>query len=504
MRGGEELIRLDKLVGILEDNKISYARKFKDIEYNGYDSNRCQDFSDEIREDIESLLREGINKGFDGNLKNVIFELTEMATLLSKYNAALKLDGYIEKKEQIFKKIKLGKGEKNMADIKKEVLKYIDDSMMGIDNVIYEEKSEYKKGILIASKDMLKELREKVDGVFDNSSLDAADAAANLLGDSSYGLFAWRDYVGRNMIFDAVNDHLRQALDEADKWCELTKAVNKRNQAKDKDIVKYQEDVFSGFSKIASVKEKGDAFFARLASFEEQFSVQNDAYEKVKQINADIAEIQKNISDVIAALDEGEIMEEEADTQITMLEQDMEIREMEREQYRASINMMNNNMLAMRRLLSKFKRLQHIYTMYQQIEPNLFYSMFAYIDFRQFLDILSYGASESDITLAISYYDNIMENVALQTKHMAMTDERFATINKLMEKEQTYVTANKQSEDRAKEKEEMRKRMEERRRKFARKTSAPKEDAADKQEQSEDLEEADGDIQINDIINNQF
>ena len=161
-------------------------------------------------------------------------------------------------------------------------------------------------------------------------------------------------------------------------------------------------------------------------------------------------------------------------------------------------------MLAMRRLLSKFKRLQHIYTMYQQIEPNLFYSMFAYIDFRQFLDILSYGASESDITLAISYYDNIMENVALQTKHMAMTDERFATINKLMEKEQTYVTANKQSEDRAKEKEEMRKRMEERRRKFARKTSAPKEDAADKQEQSEDLEEADGDIQINDIINNQF
>ena len=131
MRGGEELIRLDKLVGILEDNKISYARKFKDIEYNGYDSNRCQDFSDEIREDIESLLREGINKGFDGNLKNAIFELTEMATLLSKYNAALKLDGYREKKEQIFKKIKLGKGEKNMADIKKEVLKYIDDSMMG-------------------------------------------------------------------------------------------------------------------------------------------------------------------------------------------------------------------------------------------------------------------------------------------------------------------------------------------------------------------------------------
>lgn len=497
------MIELNKLIRILDDNKVNYARKFEDIEINGYDSNQCQKLSFEIRENIEDLLRKGFNGGFDVTIKNAIFELTEIAVKLSKYKAALKLDDYIEDTRQIMYKFRNHKGDKNMPDIKKEVLQYIDDSLMGVDAMILEEKSEYKKSILNTSKDLLKELKEKVDNVFDNVSLDAADCAANLLGDSKYGLFAWRDYVGRNMVFDTVNEHLKEAISEADKWAELTRSVSKRNYAKDKDIVKYQEDVFSSFSRIAAVKEKGDAFFSRLKDFEEQFTVQDESYQKVKEINDDIAEMQKEISEIIQKLDNGEMLEEEADSRITMLEQDMEIREMERDQYRSSIRMMNNNLLAMRRLLSKFKRLELIYKMYQQIEPNLFYTMFEYIDFRQFLDILSYGASEEDITLAISYYDNIMENVAEQTRHMAETDERFANVNKLMEKEQTVVRSKESQKDREKEKKELHKRMEARRLKYG-KISQPS--AAEKQEQQQSAEpqpqkqENNGDIQINDIV----
>lgn len=497
------MIELNRLLRILDDNKINYARKFEDIEINGYDSNQCQRLSFEIREDIEELLRIGFNGGFDVNLKNAIYDLTETATQLSKYKAALKLDDYIKDTQQIMYKFRNHKGDKNMPDIKKEVLLYIDDSLMGVDAMILEEKSEYKKSILNTSKELLNELKEKVENVFDNVSVDAADCAANLLGDSKYGLFAWRDYVGRNMVFDTVNEHLKQAISEADKWAELTRSVNKRNYAKDKDIVKYQEDVFSSYSRIAAVKEKGDAFFARLKDFEEQFSVQDESYQKVKEINEDIGEMQKEISEIIQKLDNGEMLEEEADSQITMLEQDIEIREMEREQYRSSIRMMNNNLLAMRRLLSKFKRLELIYKMYQQIEPNLFYTMFEYIDFRQFLDILSYGASEEDITLALSYYDNIMENVAEQTRHMAETDERFASVNKIMEKEQTVVRSKESQKDREKEKEELRKRMEARRQKYGKKPEpiAPKtEERKEPAEQQTQKQENNGDIQINDIV----
>lgn len=484
---------------MLDDNKINYARKFKDLEINGYDSNQCQRLSFEIREDIEKLLKIGFSGGMDVTLKNSIFELTEIAVKLSAYKAALKLDDYMEKKDDIMHKYRNYKGDKNMPDIKKEVIAYIDDSLAGVNSMILEEKSEYKKSILNTSKDLLNELKEKVNNVFDNVSVDAADCAANLLGDSKYGLFAWRDYVGRNMVFDTVNTHLEEAIAEADKWSELTKAVNKRNVAKDKDIVKYSEDVFSSYSRIAAVKEKGDAFFSRLKDFEEQFNMQNESYDKVKEINDDIAQMQKEIGEIIEKMDNGDMLEEEADSQITMLEQDIEIREMEREQYRSSIRMMNNNLLAMRRLLSKFKRLELIYRMYQQIEPNLFYTMFEYIDFRQFLDILSYGASEEDITMAISYYDNIMENVAMQTRHMAETDERFARVNKIMEKEQSVVHKQENKVDKEKEKKELKERMEARRKRYASKSehSAP---AAPKQEEQEEPKQNNGEVQISDIV----
>lgn len=496
------MIELSRLIRILDDNKINYARKFKDIEINGYDSNQCQRLSFEIRENIEDLLHKGFGSNMDVSIKNAIFELTEIATQLSKYKAALKLDNYIEDTHEIMYKFRNYKGDKNMPDIKKEVLLYIEDSIQGVDAMILEEKSEYKKSILMTSKDLLSQLKEKVENVFDNVSVDASDCAANLLGDSKYGLFAWRDYVGRNMVFDTVNEHLKEALQEADKWSELTRSVSKRHYAKDKDIVKYQEDVFSSFAKVSAVKEKGDAFFSRLKDFEEQFSIQDESYQKVKEINEDIAEMQKEISDIIQKLDNGDMLEEEADTQITMLEQDIEIREMEREQYRSSIRMMNNNILAMRRLLSKFKRLELIYKMYQQIEPNLFYTMFEYIDFRQFLDILSYGASEEEITLAISYYDNIMENVAEQTRHMAETDERFANVNKIMEKEQTIVRSKESQKDREKQKEDLHKRMEERRKKYMRQqtpSSAPETQQTLETSQPQ-KEEQNGELQINDIV----
>lgn len=494
------MIQLNTLIRVLDDNKVNYARKFKDIEVNGYDSNQCQRLSFEIREEIEKLLKIGFSNGMDVSVKNAIFELTEIAVKLSDYKAALKLDGYIEKKNDIVYKFRNYKGDKNMPDIKKEVLLYIDDSLAGVNAMIIEEKSNYKKSILTTSKDLLEQLRQKVDDVFDNVSVDAADCAANLLGDSKYGLFAWRDYVGRNMVFDTVNDHLKEALDEADKWSQLTKAVNKRNYAKDKDIVKYSEDVFSSYSRIAAVKEKGDAFFERLRDFEEQFDVQNESYDKVKQINEDITQMQNEIAEIIDKMDHGEMLEEEADAQITMLEQDIEIREMEREQYRSSIRMMNDNLLAMRRLLSKFKRLELIYKMYQQIEPNLFYTMFEYIDFRQFLDILSYGASAEDITMAISYYDNIMENVALQTRHMAETDERFAGVNKMMEKEQSVVRKQENKVDKEKEKQQLRERMEARRQRYANRAPQPA-PAPQKQDNTvEEPKEDNGEVQINDIV----
>ena len=259
--------------------------------------------------------------------------------------------------------------------------------------VISVDVSDYNKSILMNSVEMLEELRFIVEDTLDNSSEDAAHRAKYVYGDPTYALCAWRESVARGMIFDGLNKHLEEARMEAVKWTELTKEVSKRKRAKESDIRLYREDMFSKMVKRDEVKEKGYAFFSKLKTFERQFEIQNDTYERISEINSDIQEIQGKISELIDKMDNGELLEEEALLQIEMLEEDEELKNTDRDSYRASLKMIAGTISGMKRLLQQFKRLELIFNMYQRVEPNMFYAMFSNIDFNTFLDVLTYGAS---------------------------------------------------------------------------------------------------------------
>ena len=475
------MLTLERLLDVLDDNKVKYPKKFKDIEINGYDSNRCERFSDEIRENIQDLLARGINYGFDSNIKSAIYELADMAAEMSKYNAALKLDDFKDKKQQITRKFKYDVGENNMADIKGEILQYIDNSIFGANMLISGDVSDYNKSILMNSVEMLEELRFIVEDTLDNSSEDAAHRAKYVYGDPTYALCAWRESVARGMIYDGLNKHLEEAGMEAVKWTELTKEVSKRKRAKESDIRLYREDMFSKMVKRDEVKEKGDAFFSKLKTFERQFEIQNDTYERISEINTDIQEIQGKIAELIDKMDSGELLEEEALLQIEMLEEDEELKKTERDSYRASLKMIAGTISGMKRLLQQFKRLELIFNMYQRVEPNMFYAMFSNIDFNTFLDVLTYGASETQIVTALSYYEIVMENVQEQTMHMAQVDNRFAEANKVFDIVKNPVRKKSQEEG-LKEEQAKKDKIEELRKKYKKPAPAVKKEEIEEEE----------------------
>ncbi len=432
------MLDLERLLDALDENKVKYPKKFKNIELNGYDSNRCEDFADDSRKAIEWLLAKGINNGFDNNIKTAIYDLADMAGDMFKDNIAVKLDDMQDKKQQIIKKFRLNKGEGKMADIKGEILAYVDNSIFGTKMLIDSDSvSDYNKSILMNSLEMLEELRFIIEDALDNSSEDAAHRAKYVYGDPTYALCAWRESVARGMFYDGLNKHLEEARAEAVKWTELTKEVKKNKRAKEADIKVYTDDMFSKMVKRDEVKEKGDAFFAKLNTFDKQFEIQKDTYDRVSEINSDIEEIQSKISALIDKMDSGEMLEEEALLQIEMLQDDEELKKTERETYRASLKMIASTVSGMKRLLTQFKRLELIFNMYQKVEPNMFYAMFSNIDFNTFLDVLSYGASETQINTALSYYEIVMENVQDQTMHMAQVDNRFAEANKIFDRFKT-------------------------------------------------------------------
>ena len=488
------MLELERLLDVLDENKVKYPKKFKNLEINGYDTNRCEDFANDTRECIEWLLAKGINNGFDNNIRNSIYELAEMAGDMSKDNIVLKLDDMQDKKNQIIKKFRMDKGENNMADIKGEILAYVDNSIYGAKMLIDGDTvSDYNKSILMNSVEMLEELRFIIEDALDNSSEEAAHRARYVYGDPTYALCAWRENVARGMFYDGLNKHLDEARDEAIRWTELTGEVKKNKRAKEENIKVYTDDIFSKLIKRDEVKEKGDAFFAKLNSFEKQFEIQKDSYDRVSEINSEIEEIQGKISALIDKMDSGEMLEEEALLQIEMLQEDEELKQTERETYRASLKMIASTVSGMKRLLTQFKRLELIFNMYQKVEPNMFYAMFSNIDFNTFLDVLSYGASETQINTALSYYEIVMENVQDQTMHMAQVDNRFAEANKIFDRFKTP-QRKKSEQDVEKEEQAKKDKIAELRKKY--KKPAPAVEDKDKEEQQVENDDKDDLTQI--------
>ena len=119
----------------------------------------------------------------------------------------------------------------------------------------------------------------------------------------------------------------------------------------------------------------------------------------------------------------------------------------------------------------------------------MFYAMFSNIDFNTFLDVLSYGASETQIITALSYYEIVMENVQEQTMHMAQVDNRFAEANKLFDAFKTPSRKTQNAQDAEKEEQAKKDRIAELRKKY--KKPAP---PIEKQEKEEpNVENADND-----------
>lgn len=420
MSEDRKIVPVEEIVELLDANKINYARNFVNIERNGYDSDECQRFSYEIREDIEEILHLGFdNGGFTTDMKNAIFELTEIAVKLSAYKAVKKLNSYIKEKNKITDKFKNYKGEKNMVNVKDEVCKFIDDSILGVENLISQESIESLK----ESKNLLEKLKGKVNEVYDQASQKALEYAKAILGDEKNGLKAWREDAAKGIYGTYRIQKLFKIVEE---WCTV-KSIGKPVKEKDFESIKFKKDLFSRVSDMQDTIVDGDMFFRAIKDKIARTKNEMSGYRQtIRQMQADIAEKEKEMQILMDKKGRGEISIDEFLLEAQYLDNEIENKKLEKEHFDNALGVIQNNVFAGDRLINQIKALEFYYRFYQREQPVFFQVLFGPVNFRSFMDVLDNSIDQLAINNTLSYIDNILENIKNQTASRMQRDVLFS------------------------------------------------------------------------------
>lgn len=219
----EKQAKIKKICSALSNNGIDFDKDFPNIIKRGYGGDGCQELSDNLVEDIYGLVVQGVNDGFAN--EEVIKDLMDIAVELDDPKKEKKLSKYKGKREDALKDIQRTKVKEGTMDIKSEVLKYIDlaeDTAKALLEMHITEISDQK---LNESLELLKELRETVSGVWDNSTR-AAMKKAEEVEDCIY------EWMKCGLVTTCESEHVKQlkaAVEKAREWSTLKKAAKDRS-----------------------------------------------------------------------------------------------------------------------------------------------------------------------------------------------------------------------------------------------------------------------------------
>lgn len=255
----EKQAKINQIRSALSNNGIDFDKDFPNIIKRGYGGDGCQELSDKLVEDIYGLVVQGVNDGFAN--EEVIKDLMDIAVELDDPKKEKKLSKYKGKREDALKNIQRPKVKEGTMDIKSEVLKYIDLAEDTAKSLLQMHLTDMSDQNYNESLELIKELRETVSGVWDNSTVAAMKKAKEV----EDCILRWMKCASTMTCSTENVRALRSAVDKAREWGSLNKAAEGRGifgLGKNKDTARAAEEdiknqvAYSGKIKIVARAER--------------------------------------------------------------------------------------------------------------------------------------------------------------------------------------------------------------------------------------------------------
>ena len=258
--------KLSIIEGIVASNKISVHKKFN-LEYltknDFYPEARI--IAEDAVEKIFQLCAVGVNEGFNGAIKDAITDLSYVVFDLTKLKDSdfKKLNEKIKGVEKV--SIPTRKTTK-LPDSREVLLKYITTTIGAVDSILthddlFGKNAEAQRDNLLALKDKMSQLQEKLGHVTNLSSKQSVEYVKRITAELLYV----RQQLSRLFCTLEVVSRVDKAMAIVDEWAQLTAATDKRHLAKPEDLPVYAEDNISALANSAQALDQLRLFTTRFA-----------------------------------------------------------------------------------------------------------------------------------------------------------------------------------------------------------------------------------------------
>lgn len=308
--------KINRIEKILKNNNIRYNSKFSRVITLEFTAPNSYGKAKETIDLIERMVIKGVNKGFK-NYSEDIQSLIDCCLSLGDKNADRRMEKLIRKINEIEENF-MGNEQKdrNKIDVRESVRKWVDTTLEGIEILLKQVKGTTHITALTSSKELILQIKEKIENVVDFSSRNAADLAMSIVNE----ITRFRNSAAERQFNDFTVDHLKNALNFAEQWGELIEAISLRNpRASEKDLPVYNLSNFDKILLCEKLKNKMLSFKENVDSFKEEIAQRSGTEQLTKEIE-DLknqkAEFEKEMISIKSQAQNGRISIDEAKRRI--------------------------------------------------------------------------------------------------------------------------------------------------------------------------------------------
>lgn len=327
----------EQLYKIFKDNGVKYDKDVERESTEGFVNDECAAYAEELYADLTAITRYGMQEGFS-RCEDEIRDITKLiASLIAGTSRKqINLAKTREKHQQIKKEATYLRREINMSMLD-ELMKNLN-ACISASNAIAEIRKDNQSlcDNLEKSRDILKQIKEKLENAADVTSNSAAEYQAEIFN----GLLDWREEVSHCHCYSDTVENLEKLVETADKWQKLTKAATRLNKAKaDKDYYVYEHgdqkwDDLDQIISAARFAERTGGLRSDLNAYrnqtksqynveglrEELTKLQTDFFEQRDRINGRLNEIKKESDAVLFSYQNGETDAVSAESRLSILD----------------------------------------------------------------------------------------------------------------------------------------------------------------------------------------
>ncbi len=407
-------MNLKFIIDCLNENGINYPKDFATIERDGWISDFDSLMKDNLAK-IEKVIKFGVNNGFNGDLKNDILDLIKLTVKITKEKQGKKLSKFEKESIKIIKDMERNMKNKDVQPaMVKEVIKYVDVYIKGMEVMLILPVAETRKSILTKGIEKLATLKGILSEVADESTTTALDMAKSIIGE----LNDWADIVARKMHSEASLAILDKAIGHAEEWKKLHKAVNtgifkKSNKVKDIKEIEFIEDDLTMISKSQDIIRDINIFSENLKEYKDMVkeNTLNSEHDQkmLDEKKAKKEELLKKKNDLIVKFKNGEISKSECYDECILIDEDVQYLNEDIKDIQISIEEKKHRRRAIDNVIENLEKLNKKILEFQA-DPIYMSLIGEYVDFSILTRVMRGAGTTEDINYVLDI-ENIINKI---------------------------------------------------------------------------------------------